>query len=306
MNALETHGLSKRYGRTFALQGCSLAIPSGRVVALVGPNGAGKTTLLHLAVGLAAPTGGTITVLGGVVPGSDEALRRIGFVAQDTPLYRTLSVADTIRLVAKLSPRFDVANARARFGTLGIPLKQKVGRLSGGQQAQVALAVALARHPELLVLDEPLARLDPLARYDFMATLMGAVAEDGISVVFSSHVVAELERVCDYLVVLAEGHVQMAGDVEQLLSTHQVLTGPTAEAPAVAASRAVVEERRAERQTTLLVRTAAETSPPPAGWHAEPTHLEELVLSYLRSPSAAALPGPASRHGESDDVRATA
>jgi ABC-2 type transport system ATP-binding protein len=306
MNAIEAHGLSKRYRRTFALQGCSLAIPSGRVVALVGPNGAGKTTLLHLAVGLTTATDGTISVLGGLVPGSDDALARIGFVAQDTPLYRNLSVADTVRLVANLSRGFDVANANTRLGTLGIPLKQKVGQLSGGQQAQVALAVALARHPELLVLDEPLARLDPLARYDFMAALMGAVAEEGISVLFSSHVVAELERVCDYLVVLAKGHVQVAGDVEQLLATHRILTGPTAEVPALAASLAVVEERRGERQSSLLVRAPAEAAALPTGWHAESTHLEELVLSYLRSPAAAALPGPASRHGETDDVRASA
>ena len=306
MNALEAQSLSKRYGRTYALQGCSLAIPSGRVVALVGPNGAGKTTLLHLAVGLAAPTEGTVTVLGGVLPGCHEALRRIGFVAQDTPLYRTLSVADTVRLVESLSLTFDPGDAHSRLAALNIPLKQKVGHLSGGQQAQVALAVALARHPELLILDEPLARLDPLARYDFMATLMAAVAEEGISVLFSSHVVAELERVCDYLVVLAQGHVQVSGDVEHLLATHRVLTGPAGEAAAVAATLDVVEDRRGERQASLLVRAGAEPAAPPPGWHAEPTHLEELVLSYLRSPSAAFLPGPAARGGKSDDVRASA
>ena len=304
MNVLEARGLSKRYGRTWALHGCSLAIPSGHVIALVGPNGAGKTTLLHVAVGLTAPTEGTVTVLGGLVPGSDDALGRIGFVAQDTPLYRNLSVADTVRLVANLSKGFDVPNAEARLEGLGIPLTQKVGRLSGGQQAQVALAVALARHPELLVLDEPLARLDPLARYEFMAALMGAVAEEGISVLFSSHVVAELERVCDYLVVLAQGRVQVAGDVEDLLATHRVLTGPTSDIAAVAATLPVVEERRGERQASLLVRAAASTPLPP-GWHAEATHLEELVLSYLRSPSAAALPGPAAR-GDADGVRASA
>lgn len=304
MNVLEAQGLSRRYGRTWALHGCSLSLPSGRVIALVGPNGAGKTTLLHVAVGLTTPTEGTVTVLGNLVPGSDEALGRIGFVAQDTPLYRTLSVEDTLRLVANLSQSFDVANARTRLGILAIPLKLKVGHLSGGQQAQVALAVALARHPELLVLDEPLARLDPLARHEFMATLMGAVAEEGISVLFSSHVVAELERVCDYLVVLAQGRVQVAGEVEQLLATHHLLSGPTADVPAVAASLAVVEECRGARQTRLLVRAAADTTPPP-GWDAEATHLEELVLSYLRSPSVAALPGPAAS-GKADAVRASA
>lgn len=304
MNVLEAQGLSKRYGRTWALHGCSLSLPPGRVIALVGPNGAGKSTLLHVAVGLTTPTEGTITVLDNLVPGSDDALGRIGFVAQDTPLYRNLSVGDTVRLVASLSQSFDVANALVRLGVLGIPLKQKVGHLSGGQRAQVALSVALARHPELLVLDEPLARLDPLARYEFMATLMGAVAEEGISVLFSSHVVAELERVCDYLVVLAQGRVQVTGEVEQLLATHHVLTGATAEVAEVANRLAVVEQRRGDRQTSLLVRSAAEAAPPP-GWTAEATHLEELVLAYLRAPSAAALPGPATS-GTADPVRASA
>jgi ABC-2 type transport system ATP-binding protein len=260
-------------------------------VALVGPNGAGKTTLLHLAVDLTKRTTGEITVLGGIAPGSDEALNRIGFVAQDTPLYQYLSVADTVRLVENLSSRFDAANALERLAELGIPLKRRVGKLSGGQHAQVALAVALARHPDLLILDEPVARLDPLARHEFMGTLMAAAAEDGISVLLSSHVVAELERVCDYLVVLAAGRVQVAGDVDDLLDTHQVLTGPTEQAATVAAMLPVVYERRGERQTSLLVRARDGATVPP-GWQSAGTNLEELVLSYLRAPHAAALPGP--------------
>jgi ABC-2 type transport system ATP-binding protein len=291
VNVIEAQALGKRYGRTWALRDCTLAVPSGRVVALVGPNGAGKTTLLHLAVDLTKQTTGEITVLGGIAPGSDEALNRIGFVAQDTPLYQYLSVADTVRLVENLSARFDAANARARLADLGIPLNRKVGKLSGGQHAQVALAVALARHPDLLILDEPVARLDPLARHEFMGTLMAAAAEDGISVLLSSHVVAELERVCDYLVVLAAGRVQVAGDVDDLLDTHQLLTGPTEQAVAVAAALPVVHERRGERQTSLLVRANGATPPPP-GWQGAGTNLEELVLSYLRAPNAAALPGP--------------
>ncbi|MFL6074415.1 MAG: ABC transporter ATP-binding protein [Mycobacteriales bacterium] len=299
MNAVETHGLGKRYGRRYgrrdwALRDCTLAVPAGRVVALVGPNGAGKTTLLHLAVGLADPTAGDIGVLGGLAPGSPAALDRIGFVAQDTPLYSSLTVADTLRLVGNLSRRWDEPNARARLAGLDIPLGRRAGKLSGGQQAQVALAVALARHPQLLVLDEPLARLDPLARHEFMATLMAAVADEDISVLFSSHVVAELERVCDYLVVLAGGRVQVAGDVDELLASHLLLTGPTAEAAAVAARHRTVRERRADRQTRLLVRTGAgDPANPPPGWRAERTNLEELVLSYLRTPEASALPGPA-------------
>ena len=303
MNAIEARSLSKRYGRTWALDGCTLAIPAGRVVALVGPNGAGKTTLLHLAVGLTAPTGGTITVLGGVLPGSEPALERIGFVAQDAPLYKNLSVADTLRLVANLSATWDEASARAHLARLEIPLDRKVGHLSGGQQAQVSLAVALGRHPELLVLDEPVARLDPLARHDFMAILMAAVAEEGISVLFSSHVVSELERVCDYLVVLNHGKVQVAGDVEGLLDSHRIFTGPTAEAAAAAASLAVVQAQQGDRLTSLLARTSHELIPP-EGWAVGPTNLEELVLAYLRSGAASALPGP--RSSPDADVRATA
>ena len=295
MNVIETCGLGKRYGRTWALRDCTLALPSGRVVALVGPNGAGKTTLLHLAVDLTRQSAGRISVLGGVAPGSDDALNRIGFVAQDTPLYSYLTVADTLRLVASLSSRFDGANARARLADLDIPLGRRVGKLSGGQHSQVALAVALARHPELLILDEPVARLDPLARHEFMAVLMSAVAEDGISVLLSSHVVAELERVCDYLVVLAAGRVQVASDVTDLIDEHQLLTGPTEQADAVAAAFPVVHERRGERQTSLLVRNSRH-SRLPDGWRSESTNLEELVLSYLRAPQATALPGPSAPH----------
>ena len=174
---------------------------------------------------------------------------------------------------------------------LDIPLTRKIGKLSGGQHAQVALAVALARHPDLLVLDEPLARLDPLARHDFMAVLMAAVAEDGISVLLSSHVVSELERVCDYLVVLADGHVQVVGDVEDLLATHRMLVGATSELDALPATLSVVATQRAERQSRLLVRATGH-APAPPGWQSEPTNLEELVLSYLRSPQATTLPGP--------------
>jgi ABC-2 type transport system ATP-binding protein len=291
VNAIETQSVGKRYGRTWALRDCTLAIPAGRVVALVGPNGAGKSTLLNLAVGLASPSAGRIAVLGDVAPGSQPALDRIAFVAQDTPLYANFSVADTLRLVANLSNRWDEANARHRLADLQIPMRQRVGKLSGGQHAQVALAVALARHPDLLILDEPVARLDPLARHDFMATLMAAVADEGVSVLLSSHVVAELERVCDYLVVLSRGQVQVAGDVDDLLASHGILTGPAAELDAVAALHDVVHVRAAERQASLLVRVT-HRGPAPAGWHFDETNLEELVLSYLRAPHARALPGP--------------
>jgi ABC-2 type transport system ATP-binding protein len=228
MNVVEATGLGKRYWTTWALRDCTLAVPPGRVAALVGPNGAGKTTLMHLAVGLTIPTEGRVTVLGGRPAGSPEALNRVAFVAQDVPLYRHLPVSDMMHLARNLNGRrWDQPRADKRLAALGIPPRRKVGKLSGGQQAQVALTIALARRPEFLVLDEPLAPLDPLARHEFLASVMETVAEDGTSVLFSSHVVAELERIADYLVVLAGGRVQVAGDVETLLTGHQILTGPT-------------------------------------------------------------------------------
>ncbi len=291
MNVVEASGLGKRYGHTWALRDCSLAIPAGHVGALVGPNGAGKTTLLNLAVGLAAPSKGGITVLGGRPPGSLAALDGIAFVAQDTPLYKNLSTADMLHLTRNLNRRFDHAYAEARLVELGIPLKRRAGRLSGGQQAQVALTLALARRPRLLLLDEPVAMLDPIARHDFMATVLAAAADDGVSVMLSSHVLAELERVADYLVLMSRGRVQVAGEVDDLLAGHRVLTGPAAEV-ATYAERPVVHVRRAEAQAHLLVRAAADDAVPP-GWEAHPVGLEELALAYLREPGAAALPGPA-------------
>ena len=220
MNVVETSGLGKRYGGTWALRECTLEIPAGRVAALVGPNGAGKSTLLNLAVGLAAPSAGEVTVLGGRRAGSPAALDGIAFVAQDTPLYRSLSVADMIYVTRSLNRRFDQPYANARLEELGIPLRRKAGRLSGGQQAQLALTLALGRRPRLLILDEPVAMLDPVARHDFMATVLAAVAADGVSVLLSSHVLTELERVAGYLVLLSQGRVRLAGEVEDLLAAH--------------------------------------------------------------------------------------
>jgi len=290
MNVIETSGLGKRYRHAWALRECTLAIPAGHVAALVGPNGAGKTTLLNLAVGLATPTAGVVTVLGGRPAGSPDALDGIAFVAQDTPLYESLSVTDMLHLTRNLNRHFDQGYARARLAELGIPLGKKTGKLSGGQQAQLALTLALARRPRLLVLDEPLANLDPLARHDFMATVMAAAAEDGMSVVLSSHVLAELERVADYLILLSEGKVRVAGEVDDLLAAHRVLTGPAAEVDRYA-DLAVVHASRAEAQAHLLVRTGS-ADPVPPGWEAHPVGLEELVLAYLREPGAATLPGP--------------
>ncbi|GLY75097.1 ABC transporter ATP-binding protein [Actinoallomurus iriomotensis] len=290
--AIETTGLGKRYGRTWALRDCSLAIPAGHVVGLVGPNGAGKTTLLSLAVGLATPTAGEIRVLGGTPAGSAAALDTVAFVAQDAALYRNVSVADMLRMGRGMNRRWDAERAHDRLKELGIPVRKKVGELSGGQRSQVALTLALAKRPRLLILDEPLSALDPLARHEFMAALMAAVTEDGVSVVFSSHVVAELERVCDYLVVLQDGRVQVSGEVETLTAEHHVLVGPAEEADDVARRFPVVRDRRTSAQAHLLIRTGDPAAVPP-GWRRHPVALEEMVLTYMREPAASALPGPA-------------
>jgi ABC-2 type transport system ATP-binding protein len=303
MNVIETSGLGKRYGSTWALRECTLAIPAGHVAALVGPNGAGKTTLLNLAAGLAAPSAGEVTVLGGRPAGSPAALDGIAFVAQDMPLYKNLNAADLLHLTRSLNRRFDQRYAERRLGELGIPLKRKAGKLSGGQQAQLGLTLALARRPRLLVLDEPVAMLDPVARHDFMATVLTAAADDGVSVVLSSHVLAELERVADYLILMSHGRVQVAGEVDDLLASHRVVTGPAAEAGRYAGRLCVVHARRGGAQAHLLVRTSGSADPVPPGWEAHPVGLEELALAYLREPGAGALPGPArGRHAEPSEV----
>ena len=293
MNVIEANALGKRYGSTWALRECTLAIPDGHVAALVGPNGAGKTTLLNLAVGLADPTAGTVAVLGGTPAGSPTALDGIAFVAQDAPLYKNLSVADMLHLTRNLNRHFDRGYAETRLGELSIPLERKAGKLSGGQQAQLALTLALARRPRLLVLDEPMAMLDPVARHDFMASVMAAMVEDGVSVVLSSHVLVELERVADYLILVRGGRVQMAGEVDDLLAGHRVLSGPAAEADRFAERVGVVHAWRGEAQAHLLIRTNGSTDAAPPGWETHPVGLEELALAYLREPAAAALSGPA-------------
>jgi len=293
MNVIEARALNKSYGATRALRDCALAIPHGRVVALVGPNGAGKTTLLNITVGLAAPSSGEVTVLGGHPAGSPVALDGIAFVAQDTSLYKNLSAADLIHVTRNLNLRFDQHYAEKRLDDLGISPRQRAGKMSGGQQAQVALTLALARRPQLLVLDEPMAMLDPLARHDFMASVMTAVAEEGVSVLFSSHVLAELERVADYLVLLSRGSTQMAGEVDDLLSRHRLLTGPASEEERYVEQWNVVHANRAASQTHVLVHCDAIDDPVPPGWEAHSITLEELTLAYLREPGAVALPRPA-------------
>jgi ABC-2 type transport system ATP-binding protein len=281
--AVETDGLGKRYGSLWALRDCTLAIPVGSVAALVGPNGAGKTTLLHMVIGLADPSAGRVQVLGWSPreqPGL--VLPRVGFVAQEHPLYRGFTLAEMLKLGRKLNPRWDEDLSTSRLAKLGIPLQQKVGKLSGGQQAQVALTLALAKRPELLVLDEPVAALDPLARREFLQSLMEAVAEGGLTVVLSSHIVAELERVCDYLVILSAGGVQLAGSIDEILGSHRLLTGPRRSPAAIARVHAVIQERHTERQSTLLVRTNGRIAD--SSWRIDEVGLEEIVLAYLGQP----------------------
>ena len=287
MNVVESHDLGRRYGGTWALQECSLTIPAGHLTALVGPNGAGKTTLLNLVMGLSTPSAGELTVLGGLRPGSLPALDGIGFVAQDTPVYRGFSVGDMVHLTRSLNRSFDSAFAHRRLGDLGIDQRKRAGQLSGGQRAQLALTLALARHPRLLVLDEPTAALDPLARHDFMATVMAAMADDGVSVVLSSHLLAELERVTDHLVLMCGGRVCLDGPVEDLLAAHRFVT--TRSGPASSSPRwEVVESSVAGAQTHQLVRLDSPESGPPTGCDSRAVGVEELAMAYLRTGSDAA------------------
>jgi ABC-2 type transport system ATP-binding protein len=277
--AFRARGLGKQYRSRWALSQCTLDVPAGHVVGLVGPNGAGKTTLLHLAVGLLTPTIGTIEVLGGRPGGGLEQLRKVGFVAQDTPTYAGLSVADHLKLGAKLNLGWDAALAGDRIDELGLDPRQRAGKLSGGQKAQLALTLALAKRPEVLILDEPVASLDPLARREFLQDLMAHVADNGTSVVLSSHLVADLERVCDYLIVLCASRVRVAGEVEQLLATHHRLTGPRRDPASLPVTLQVITASHTERQTTLIVRTEAPVHDP--AWTVEELSLEDVVLAYM-------------------------
>jgi ABC-2 type transport system ATP-binding protein len=276
---IETSGLGRQYRRTWALRDCTLAIPEGHVVGLVGPNGAGKTTLLRLATGMLTPTRGTITVLGERPAAGPAQLARVGFVAQDTAVYARLTVADHLRLGAWLNPGWDDDLARQRIGQLALDPKQRAGSLSGGQRAQLALTLAMAKRPELLILDEPVASLDPLARREFLQGLMEAVADQRLSVVLSSHLVADLQRVCDYLVVLVASQVRVAGEVCDLLASHHRLAGPRRDPGTLPAGQEVITERHTDKQSSLLVRTDEPVLDP--AWAVTPVSLEDLVLAYM-------------------------
>ncbi|MBU6514518.1 MAG: ABC transporter ATP-binding protein [Acidobacteria bacterium] len=276
---VQTQGLAKRYGRKWALSDCTLSIPEGKVVGLVGPNGAGKSTLLHLAVGLLRPDAGSITVLDGPPGSSSHQLARVGFVAQDTPTYAGMSIHDHLWFGAQMNPRWDQQLAESRIAELGLDPRQKAGRLSGGQRAQLALTLAVAKRPELLLLDEPVAALDPLARREFLQDLMEVVADQQASVVLSSHLVSDLERVCDFLIVLVDSRVQVAGDIDDLVASHYRLSGPRHDHRTLPNSFDVINESRTDRQSTLIVRTDEAILDP--SWTVEHLGLEDLVLAYM-------------------------
>jgi ABC-2 type transport system ATP-binding protein len=279
---IETNGLGKQYGRKRALRDCTLTIPEGKVAGLVGPNGAGKTTLLHLAVGLLAPSAGSIRVLGGRPGDGPSQLAKVGFVAQDTPTYAGLSVAKHLRIGAYLNKNWDRQLAESRIDQLDVDPRQKAGSLSGGQRAQLALTLAVARRPELLILDEPVASLDPLARREFLQSLMEIVAKDGVSVVLSSHFIADLERICDYLVILVASHVQLSGEVGELLASHWRLSGARRDPGSLPSGQEVIEESHTDRQSTFLVRTDQPIFD--RAWNVKPVMLDDLVLAYLGNP----------------------
>ncbi len=305
--ALRTDRLGRRYGRVWGLRDCTLEVPAGAVVGLVGPNGAGKTTLLEMIIGLLEPTEGQVSVFGETSHAPAAArLARVGYVAQDHPLYRDFSVADMFHLGRAMNPSWDQGLAQGRMDALGIPLKRKVKSMSGGQRAQVSLTMALAKRAPLLVLDEPVSSLDPVARLEFMRDLMASVVDIGLTVLIASHVVSELERLCDWLIVLTGGRVRLAGPTDDLIAAHRLLTVPRA-TPDAELPGLPIHRTDSDRHSTVLVRTdparpAAQQRP---GWRADPVSFEPLVMAYLQRPreaatadnpaQAAARPGPTNK-----------
>ncbi|MFD8498792.1 ABC transporter ATP-binding protein [Amycolatopsis sp. NPDC059657] len=284
---LRADGLGKKYRKRWALTGCSLEIPQGHVTGLVGPNGAGKSTLLNLAAGMLTPSAGTIEVCGGRPGNGPAQLAKVGFVAQGAPTYAGLTIADHLTLGAKLNPNWDDSLACKRIQQLGLDTSQRAGKLSGGERAQLALTLGIAKRPELLLLDEPVAALDPLARREFLQDLMEAVAEHGLNVLLSSHLIADLERVCDRLIVLVAAEARLEGEVDELLATHHRLVGPRRDLGTLPSDQHVVSASHTDRQTTLIVRTGAPILDP--AWTVSPLTLDDLVLAYLAKPARPAL-----------------
>ncbi|MFG2532586.1 ABC transporter ATP-binding protein [Streptomyces sp. NPDC048516] len=287
--AIEAEGLGKKYRRGWALRDCSFRLPAGHICALVGPNGAGKSTFLGTATRLIQPTTGTLKLFG--VPVSDPAvLQRVAFLAQDKPLYPRFTVAETLRLGRELNPRWDQALAERIVRSGKVPLSARIGTLSGGQRTRVAFALAFGKRPELLLLDEPMSDLDPLARHELSGLLMAEAAEHGTTVLMSSHMLAEMEVMCDYLLVLAEGRLRMAGQTEELVPAHLLVTGVAGDDGGVPEElrrqHTVVESRVTGRQFSALVRPHGPLSD---SWDALTPSLEEVLLAYLRSPDAPTL-----------------
>ncbi len=279
--AVRTDGLGKRYGSFWALKDCSITVPQGSVSALVGPNGAGKTTLMKLLLGLSRPSAGEIAVLDTTPQQHTTYLADIGYLAQDIPLYNQFNAEKHITLGAHLNPRWDSELAIHRLRELRIPLDRPVGKLSGGQRAQVGMALALAKKPKLLLLDEPVAALDPLARVDFLTSLAQAVtdANGNLTVVMSSHLLSDLERVCDHLVILASGETQLCDNIEHVVKTHKLLVGPPIEAISHPAYT-IIQESRSPRATNVLVRLNDVNFSDPR-WHVHDVDIEEVVLAYM-------------------------
>ncbi|MER6495872.1 MULTISPECIES: ABC transporter ATP-binding protein [Streptomyces] len=288
--ALEAHGLGMRYRRGWALQDCTFRLPAGRICGLVGPNGAGKTTLLNIAAHVLKPTQGSLSLFG-EAPGSVESGRRTAFLAQEKPLFRRFTVAETLRLGRELNPGWDQRAAEDIVRAGNVPFDAKIGTLSGGQRTRVAVALAFGKRPDLLLLDEPMSDLDPVVRHELMGTLLSVAGERGTTVMMSTHVLAELENVCDFLVVVSGGGVRLAGDVDELMSVHTVVTGAREgeDLPAGLGYHTLVETRTSGRQFTALIRPEGPVTGP---WGVTVPSMEELLLAYLRSPDAPPLITP--------------
>lgn len=254
-------------------------MPRGRITALVGRNGAGKSTLLHLAAGLRRPCCGEIRVLD-AAPGTPEARARVALLTQAKPLYPRFTVADTLRMGEKLNSPWDRATAERTVREGDVPLPARVGELSPGQRTRVALALALGKRPELLLLDEPMADLDPVARGEIMAMLMAEAAERGTSIVLSSHVLAELEQTYDWVLLLREGRIELSEDADSLRESHAMLTGHADQSDTLAGRHTVVHRRASGRQMTALVR---QRGPLHGEWHVERPTLEDVLTGYLQA-----------------------
>lgn len=279
---ITTVNAGRRYGDFWALRSCTLTLPAGSITALVGPNGAGKTTLLNMLAGLLRRSEGDVRVAGAPPSSSREFLARVGFVAQECPLYKEFTVADMLRFGQKMNPSWDEALAHARIEAAGVPLTRRAGKLSGGQRAQVALALAAAKRPRVLLLDEPLAALDPLARREFLKTLLDGASTMGSTVVLSSHLIGELARVCDHVVVIRDGQVRLAGDLDTILAEHHWVAGSKQDTARLPADVEVLSRSRHERHSTLLVRSTGPLLNPALTISA--VDLEGLVLAYLERP----------------------